>query len=171
MKIGFIGLGNMGGAIIGGIIGSGLFKPEDIIGFDKSLEMAAAARDKFHINIAKDNRDLVKHVDILVLAVKPVFAKEVITEIEKDTNEKTLIISIMAGKTIDFLEKAFGSSKAKIVRTMPNTPALVGEGCSAISVNANVSEDEKELVELYRALPPRGQQALIAGLRDYTESA
>ncbi len=145
MKIGFIGLGNMGGAIIGGIVKSGLFKPEDIIGFDKSPEMAASARDRFQISIAKDNTDLVKKVDILLLAVKPVFAKEVISEIEKNTSDKTLIISIMAGKTIKFLEEAFGSSKAKIIRCMPNTPALVGEGCTALSPNNNVSSDEIQL--------------------------
>ena len=145
MKIGFIGLGNMGGAIIGGIIKSGLFKPEDIIGFDKSMDMAANARDKFHIGIGKNNIDVVKSCDVLVLAVKPQFAREVISEIEKSTSDKTLIISIMAGKTLKFIEDAFGSNKAKIVRCMPNTPALVGEGCTALSPNGNVSQEEIEL--------------------------
>ena len=145
MKIGFIGLGNMGGAIIGGIIKSGLFKPEDILGFDKSTEMAAKAKDKFGINVCKDNCEVVKKADVLVLAVKPQFAREVISEIARATSEKTLIISIMAGKTLKFIEEAFGSSKAKIVRCMPNTPALVGEGCTALSPNANVSEEETEL--------------------------
>ncbi len=145
MKIGFIGLGNMGGAIIGGIIKSGLFKPEEIYGYDVSAEMAAKVKDKFGINIAKNNTDLVKQIDVLVLAVKPVFAADVIKEIAAPTSEKTLIISIMAGKSIKFIQDAFGSSKAKIVRTMPNTPALVGEGCTGVSVNANVTEDEKEL--------------------------
>ncbi|MBR7089866.1 MAG: pyrroline-5-carboxylate reductase [Lachnospiraceae bacterium] len=145
MKIGFIGLGNMGGAIIGGIIKSGLFAPGDIYGFDKSTEMAASAKDKYGINIGKNNPDVAGNVDVLVLAVKPIFAKEVITEIADATSEKTLIFSIMAGKTLDFIEKAFGSNKAKIVRAMPNTPALVGEGCTALSPNRNVTEEETEL--------------------------
>ena len=145
MKIGFIGLGNMGGAIIGGIIKSGLFAASDIYGSDKSAEMAQTVKDKYQINICKDNIELAKKVDILILAIKPVFAQEVIKEIAKATPEQTLIISIMAGKTIDFIQKCFGSDKAKIIRTMPNTPALVGEGCTAISPNANVSEEETEL--------------------------
>ena len=145
MTIGFIGLGNMGGAIIGGIVKSGLFAPADIYGSDKSSQMADSVKEKYGINICKDNIELAKKVDIIVLAIKPVFAQEVIREIAKATPEQTLIISIMAGKTLEFIQKNFGSDKAKIIRTMPNTPALVGEGCTAISPNANVSEDETEL--------------------------
>ena len=169
MTIGFIGLGNMGGAIIGGIIGSGLFKPEEIIGSDKSADMAASAKDKYKINIAKDNVEVVKKADVLVLAVKPQFAKEVISGIEKETDGKTLIISIMAGKSLKFLEEAFGSDKAKIVRCMPNTPALVGEGCTAITPNANVTEEETELaLKIVRSfgkasvVPERLMDAVVA---------
>jgi pyrroline-5-carboxylate reductase len=69
----------------------------------------------------------------------------VIKEIAAPTSEKTLIISIMAGKSIKFIQDAFGSSKAKIVRTMPNTPALVGEGCTGLCFHGAVTEEERNL--------------------------
>lgn len=77
----------------------------------------------------------------MVLAVKPQFLEEVIREIRDAVRPDTLIISIAAGKSLNWLEEAFGG-KRKLVRCMPNTPALVGEGCTGVCVNGAVSEEE-----------------------------
>ena len=92
-----------------------------------------------------DNKEVAAWADYLVLSVKPQFFPDVIGEIKDVVNEKTLIISIAAGKTIGFIEKEFGK-KVKLVRCMPNTPALVGEGCTGVCRNELVSDEEMEQV-------------------------
>lgn len=145
MKLGVIGLGNMATAIIGGILKQGIFEPEQIIGFDVNQKAVEAAAERFAMKTVLDNRELAKEVDLLLLAVKPQYATSVITEIRDFIGENTVVISIMAGKSLDFMAEAFGK-KVKLVRTMPNTPALVGEGCTAISVNELVTKEETDLV-------------------------
>ena len=145
MKLGVIGLGNMATAIIGGILKQGIFEPEQIIGFDVNQKAVEAAAERFAMKTVLDNRELAKEVDLLLLAVKPQYATSVITEIRDFIGENTVVISIMAGKSLDFMAEAFGK-KVKLVRTMPNTPALVGEVCTAISVNELVTKEETDLV-------------------------
>lgn len=105
MKIGFIGLGNMATAMIGGILGKGLYTKEDIIGSDKLQETADCAKEKFGIVTYVDNKDVVKNSDIIVFAVKPIFLPEVITEIKDEMTMDKLIISIVAGKSIAWIEE------------------------------------------------------------------
>lgn len=145
MKIGFIGLGNMASAIIGGILAKGMAKAEDIIGFDKFEGARENAKAKFSINIAEDNSQVAQMSDVLFLAVKPQFFPDVLDELKGQISKETLIVSIAAGKTIEFLEKGI-SSKHKIIRCMPNTPALVGEGCTGVCCNEQVTDDEFERV-------------------------
>lgn len=145
MKIGFIGLGNMASAIIGGILAKGMSKPEDIIGFDKYEGARENAKAKFSINIAEDNSQTAQMSDILFLAVKPQFFPDVLSELKGKIAKETLVVSIAAGKTIEFLEEAI-STKHKIVRCMPNTPALVGEGCTGVCCNKQVTDKELECV-------------------------
>lgn len=142
MKIGFIGLGNMAKAIIGGMLRQEMVKPEDIIGTAKTSETRERAAAEFGILTMEKNADAAAQADVLVLAVKPQFLEEVILEIKDVTRPETLIISIAAGKSIQWIEDAFGRT-IKLVRCMPNTPALVGEGCTGVCVNAKVSEEEK----------------------------
>ena len=141
MKIGFIGAGNMGGAIIGGIIKNGISK--DILVSDKNKEASDALCKKFGIKAAADNIDAAKNSDILFLAVKPNVIDIVISEIKDFVSEDVLIISIVAGKSIEYIEKAF-EKKIKLIRVMPNTPALVGEGMSALCKNKNVKKEDME---------------------------
>jgi len=145
MKIGFIGLGNMASAIIGGILAKGMAKAEDIIGFDKFEGARENAKAKFSINIEEDNSQVAQMSDVLFLAVKPQFFPDVLDELKGQISKETLIVSIAAGKTIEFLEKGI-SSKHKIIRCMPNTPALVGEGCTGVCCNEQVTDDEFERV-------------------------
>ena len=128
MKIGFIGLGNMASAIIGGMLQKGAASAEQVIGFDVSEAAREAAKTKFDIQIGTDNVDVAQQADILFLAVKPIYIEEVAKEIKNNMRNETVIVSIAAGKTLAFLQNVLGDKDRKIVRCMPNTPALVLEG-------------------------------------------
>lgn len=145
MKIGFIGLGNMATAMIGGMLKEQVAQAADIIGKAKTAETENAVKSKFNITIAESNAKLAAEVDILFLAVKPIFFPEVIEEIKDAVNRNTVIVSIAAGRTIEYLEDTFKPG-AKIIRCMPNTPALVLEGCTGVSVGSMVTEAEVEQV-------------------------
>lgn len=142
MKIGFIGLGNMADAIIGGMLKEGIVKSGDIIGSAKTNVTMERMAKKYDICVTNDNAEVASKAEVLILAVKPQFFEEVIGDIRTVTSEETLIISIAAGKSIAWIEEAFGKP-VKLVRCMPNTPALVGEGCTGVCVNERVSEEEK----------------------------
>ena len=143
MKIGFIGLGNMARAIIGGMLKEGIVEAKDIIGSAKTQATMDKMAKEYDISVTNDNAEVAAKADVLVLAVKPQFFEEVINEIKTVTKEETLIISIAAGKSIAWIEEAFGK-QIKLVRCMPNTPALVGEGCTGVCINSKVSKDETE---------------------------
>ena len=145
MKIGFIGLGNMATAMIGGILGKGLYQRTDIIGSAKTPETAEKVAEKFGIETFTDNQKVVADADVIVLAVKPVFLPEVIAEIKESVNQDKLVISIAAGKSIEWLEAHFGKS-LRLVRCMPNTPALVGEACTCVCVKPDTTEADSALV-------------------------
>ncbi len=148
--IGFIGLGNMAKAIIGGIIESKSAAPAEICGSAKTEGTRKAVAEQFGIETSYTNLEVARKSDILFLAVKPQFFAEVIDEIKEAVSADTLIISIAAGKTLDGIESAFGK-KCKIIRSMPNTPALVGAGCTGVCANERVSKDDmaraKKLLE------------------------
>ena len=145
MKIGFIGLGNMAGAIIGGLIRTGMAAPGDIIGSAKTQATRERMKETWGIKVAQNNAEAAQQADVLVLAIKPVFAAEVIEEIRGALRPETLVISIIAGKTLAWLEQQFAVEGLKLVRTMPNTPALVGEGCTGVCAGAGVSGEEEAL--------------------------
>lgn len=151
MKLGFIGLGNMASAIIGGILKEGIAKPEEIIGSAKTEKTAGEKAAQFGIETCTDNKKIAAQADVLVLAVKPQFFPEVIAEIRDVVREETLLISIAAGKTISYIKEQFGvtenEKKIKLVRCMPNTPALVLAGCSGYCMNEHVNGKERELAE------------------------
>ncbi|WP_252216685.1 pyrroline-5-carboxylate reductase [Clostridium sp. VAP41] len=143
-KIGFIGCGNMGSSMVGGLINSGSFESKDIFVSTKTENSASNMKDKFNINASINNKDVVKNSNIIILSVKPYMFKDVINEIKDYLTEDKLIISVAAGVTIENLEDLI-SKKHKIIRSMPNTPALVGEAMSAICPNANVSKEDMEV--------------------------
>ncbi len=145
MKIGFIGCGNMAGAMIGGIIKSGCVKPEEIIGSNATQKGRERTKETYGIEIAKNNVQVAMESDVVFLSVKPQFYEQVIEEISSSIKEEQIIVAIAPGKTLEWLEEKFGK-KVKLVRSMPNTPALVGEGMTAVCVNEQVSEKELEMV-------------------------
>ncbi|MDE5938263.1 MAG: pyrroline-5-carboxylate reductase [Lachnospiraceae bacterium] len=141
MKIGFIGLGNMARAIIGGMLEQGIVSVEEICGSAKTQATRDAVREQLGIDVKASNAAVAEEAQTLILAVKPQFLADVIGEIRDAVQPDTLIISIAAGKTLAWLEQAFGR-RVKLVRCMPNTPALVGEACTGVCVNGAVSEEE-----------------------------
>ena len=141
MRIGFIGGGNMGGAIIGGIVSSGIYKAEDITVFDIFKENAEKLVSEYKVKKGENNKKTAEMSDILFLAVKPNVIGDVINEIKDFIKDECVIVSIAAGKSIDEISSLFGR-KIKLVRVMPNTPALVGEGMAALCGNENISDDE-----------------------------
>ena len=144
MKIGFIGCGNMATAMLGGIIKNDLVPKENLMASDKSEEAMRRLREAEGITTA-DNRDVAAQADVLVLAVKPVYMEEVIEEIADSVRPETIVVTLAPGKTLKWLDATFGKP-TKLVRTMPNTPALVGEGMAALCPNEFVEPEELEMV-------------------------
>ncbi|QXM05299.1 pyrroline-5-carboxylate reductase [Crassaminicella indica] len=148
--IGFIGAGNMGQAIMGGILKSKLVSAVDIIMSDLSEERLELAKE-CGIKVTKDNKEVAKLSDILVLSIKPNIYSLVIKEIKDYIKNDVIIITIAAGKDICSTEESFGR-KVKVVRAMPNTPALVGEGMTAIVPNEKLTTDEvDEVVKIFNS--------------------
>lgn len=142
MKIGFIGLGNMAQAMIGGIIKEGLAKPEEIFGSAKTAATENAVRARFGICTTGDNRRTAREAELLFLAVKPQFFPEVIEQIRGPELDGRTIVSIAPGKSLSWLAGQFGKELA-FVRAMPNTPALVGEGCTAVCFSPEVTQAQQ----------------------------
>ncbi|MGM0902143.1 pyrroline-5-carboxylate reductase [Mesobacillus maritimus] len=145
-KIGFIGCGNMAKAIIGGMIQSGFTSAENIHASNRSYGNLEEMNQKYGIVVSQNNLDVARQCEVLFLAVKPNKYSLVIEEIKEMVSENALIIMIAAGQTIKQNEQRFGK-RMKMVRTMPNTPSLVGEGMTAVSTNDLVTVEEKQVVQ------------------------
>ncbi|MGF2615148.1 pyrroline-5-carboxylate reductase [Rossellomorea vietnamensis] len=148
-KIGFIGSGNMAKAILGGLLSSGIASSGNVTASAMTEKTIREINKEFNIETTKDNVAVAQTSDYLFLAVKPDQYKSVIEEVKGALKEKTIVITIAAGVTLRSLGEQLGQ-EVKIVRTMPNTPSLVGEGMSALCPNENVTADElAEVVELF----------------------
>ncbi|WP_338449783.1 pyrroline-5-carboxylate reductase [Niallia oryzisoli] len=149
--IGFVGAGNMGKAIMNGIIKAGIASPQDIVVYDVYPPSLDAVQTELGVTTTSNEKEVVQKADIIILAVKPNNIAEVLTTIKEDISADKIIVSIAAGVTLERLS-ANVPEKTKIVRVMPNTPALVGEGMSALSCNAYVTKEEQaELLAIFRS--------------------
>lgn len=146
MKLGFIGTGNMASAIMGGIIGEKMISAEEIIGADLLEAGRAKVKEQFGIQVTEKNQEVVEKAEVIILSVKPQFYEEVINQIKECVKKEQIIITIAPGKTLAWLAEKFGK-EVKIVRTMPNTPALVGEGMTAMCPNEYMEKEEIEYVK------------------------
>ena len=115
MKLGFIGTGNMAGAIMGGIIKKGIIPAEEIIGSDIMETGRKHVKELYGIQVTADNKEVAEKADILVLSVKPQFYAETIQEIRESVREDQMVITIAPGKTLAWLEEQFGKP-VRIVR-------------------------------------------------------
>ena len=145
MKIGFIGCGNMAGAMIQGILDSGKCNNDEVIASNRSEEKLNEKKEKLGIHVTTDNREAAKFADIIFLSVKPQFYEKVIEEIRDVVTEEKIIVTIAPGKTLAWLKEKFGRD-LKIIRTMPNTPAMVKEGMIGMCANEHASSEEVEVV-------------------------
>ncbi|MEG0686281.1 MAG: pyrroline-5-carboxylate reductase, partial [Erysipelotrichales bacterium] len=144
MKIGFYGTGNMGKAIINGIINAKIALAQDIYISDLNKELVNQLIEELNV-VEKDQSNIAKEVDVLILAVKPNIIPIVLEANKASLNNNTIIVSIAAGVSIKSIEDIVGD-KQPIVRIMPNTPALVNEGMSALCFNESISSSQQEQV-------------------------
>ncbi len=129
--LGVIGLGNMGCAILNGLISSDALKKNAIFGFDVDAKKCRFAKRRFGISILKSEREVAVRSDIILLAVKPQNMEAVLRDISVGSGKNKLYISIAAGITTHNIEMNLGG-KPHIIRIMPNMPALIGEGISVV---------------------------------------
>lgn len=144
-KVVFIGAGNMAEAIVSGMVTGGFCAPEKIIMTDIRPERLADLEREYSVSTSTDN-SVVKNAEIVVLAVKPQVMAEVLKGIMPVLRKETLIVSIAAGIPTAKIEAALGG-KRRVVRVMPNTPALVGQGASAVAAGTNADEADLEVTE------------------------
>jgi pyrroline-5-carboxylate reductase len=146
LKVGFLGAGKMASALAKGFVTAKIVSPKQLIASD----VMAGARDAFAKevggNIAETNIELVRFANVLILAVKPDQVAAVLAEIKPAFSEKHLLISIAAGVTIAKMEDAL-PLKARVIRVMPNTPALVGAGASGYALGSHANDEDGEIAQ------------------------
>lgn len=147
-KLGILGIGNMGGSILEGILKASLYKKEDVFLYDPNTEIKEKY-SKLGLCFACDEKDLIENAQMLLLAIKP----QMLDELKKYRfeNNNLLIISIVAGKTKQKIEEIFG--KQKIIRVMPNTPSLIKYGATAVGSSKEINEtDLKKVVDIFSSI-------------------
>lgn len=143
--IGFIGCGNMGSAMVSGIVSSGLCPPDDIIASAHTQKTLDRLSAEYGIQVTDDNKEVVQNSDLIFLAVKPYLYKDVIEEIRDFVDDSKILVAIAAGISHSSLN-AYFQKPVKIIRAMPNTPAMVLEAMTAFTPNEYISEEELNYV-------------------------
>jgi pyrroline-5-carboxylate reductase len=151
-KIAFIGAGNMGSSLIGGLCATG-FNPENIYASNPEQNTLQLLQKQFGIHISTDNKTIAEQVDILIFCVKPTIIAEVTRELsEIVVRKKPLIISIAAMIPTTHIEKWLGGTPV-LIRCMPNTPALIRCGASALFANSHATATDKQIAEnIFKAI-------------------
>lgn len=151
-RIAFVGAGNMAGALIRGLVANGARRAGDIVASDVRAEALAALRDAHAIATAQDNREAVRDAGIVVLAVKPQVLPDVLDGFAQTLATDALVISIAAGVPTAAIEARLAAG-TRVVRAMPNTPALVGAGATAVCRGAHAGAADLDAAEaLFRAV-------------------
>lgn len=145
LNVGFIGCGKMASAIIKGVLDSKFLAPKNIIASEVSEEFASAKKSELNIDVFTDNKIIAKNSDVIFIATKPNYVKEVLQEIKSELTKDKLIVSIAAGVSTKAIEEAIG--EIPVVRVMPNAPAMILEGMSGISKGRFASKEQVGFVE------------------------
>ncbi len=145
-KICFIGAGNMAEALVRGLIRAGSASPEDIICTGRRDEQLEMFRKNYAVAVTKDNYTAAKASEVVILSVKPQAMSKLLDQIAGAIDPGKLVISIAAGVPIAAFERKLGRG-ARIVRAMPNTPALVGAGATAISSGEHATQDDMNVAK------------------------
>lgn len=146
MNYGMIGLGNMGGAILRGMVKSGRFENDHLLGFDVNTEKAAEIRRETGIEIAVSVSEVTEKSDVIILAVKPQFMQTVMDEIRQCGCEDKLLLSIAAGLPCSYFEREAGG-ETRVVRAMPNLNAAFQDAIVGICAGANAKEEDLATAE------------------------
>ncbi len=146
MRTGFIGCGNMATAMVRGILKAKKAMPGEIMVSRRHMAPLRALHKELGIQITTENREVAMFADVLFLAVKPQFYEETIAEIRDFIRKDQIIVTIAPGKTLDWLGEKF-EKPVKLIRTMPNTPAMVGEGMMGMCAGELVTEEEFAMVQ------------------------
>ena len=144
-NIGFVGCGKMASVIISGILVSKEAQEYNVIGSEINNEIAKSASDRLGIKVFSDNKELVKSSDIIFIATKPNCVLEVLENIKEELTPEKLVVSIAAGVCTEKIEKIITNSR--IIRIMPNTPALVKLGMFGVCKGSKATDDDLKLVE------------------------
>ena len=144
-KIGFIGGGNMAEAFIKGLMNGG-FPATDILFFEPNEKRRELMIERYGVSCAVDNIELVNKSDIVVVATKPQILYKVLEDIVTVFNDEKLLISILAGVTTTTFEEGLGG-QTRVVRAMPNTPALAGQGAAALCPGKNATEEDRRVAQ------------------------
>lgn len=151
MKLAFIGCGNMALAMMGGALRGGFCGADGIVASGPREPALSRARQAFGIRTTRDNAEAAGEAETVVLSVKPQVCETVVRGIAGAVGERALVVSIAAGKTLEWLQKRFGRP-VHLVRAMPNTPAAVGAGMTAVCPNSAVTPEETErALRLFRS--------------------
>lgn len=146
MKVGFIGTGNMGGAILRGYVAAEKGREKDVYAFDALESALDKVVSETGVNKCASNSEVVDNSDLVLFAVKPIFFAKMFETIKDNVRKDQIFVSIVASVDIEELESFLGKD-AKVVRVMPNTPAMVGMGMASLSRNANISDEEMAVVK------------------------
>src|SRR3954469_4719449 len=138
--IGFIGTGNMAEALIRGLVNAGVAEPGQIVGSDPREERCAELASRYGVRVVTDNLVVASEADILVLSVKPQVMARVLDQVAPHIRPEALVVSIAAGISISAIETRL--PHARVIRTMPNTPALVGAAATAIAAGGHATTDD-----------------------------
>lgn len=144
-KVGFIGVGNMGGALVRSIARNDRDKDFSLYAFDINTPLLKELADELGIREEDSAKSLVSNSDIVVLAVKPQYCDHVLEYIKPVLQPEKILVSVAVGLSMKYYKNILGE-KAKVVRTMPNTPALVGAGMTLVSWDDLITDDEKKMV-------------------------
>jgi len=144
-KIGFIGCGKMASAIIGGVLSSGFAQNDFVQASERNEEFAKEKSKTLGINILTDNKKLVEESDVVFIATTPNYVEEVLTEIKELITPDKLVVSIAAGVTTNFIQGILPTG-TRVVRVMPNTPALICEGMSGVAAGKNATKEDVDFV-------------------------
>lgn len=144
--IGFIGTGNMGSAIIQGLIQSNTISNNQIYAYDFSPQILKEKSQELKFNPAKNNKEVIEKTDIVFLAIKPRDISAILEDVKDYVKSEQIFISMAAGTSIDLI-KSFFNFDVKIIRIMPNTPALIGEGMTGMSSASPVTKDDINIVK------------------------
>ena len=149
--IGFIGCGNIAQAMINSLVKSGKFPVENIIASNRSLPLLNSTIDELKIKLTNDNIEVASRSDYIILAVKPQIYDLVLNEIRDHIKEDGIVIGIGAGVSSSFLKEHLKAA-TKYLKAMPNTPAMVGEGVTAIAPGDRFTEEELDkITDIFKA--------------------